>query len=56
MITYIPNFLSNSECEYYINLFKSNDIEFMEWVQKKNRLVDNDVLKFYYNDLTENKF
>lgn len=56
MITYIPNFLSNPECEYYIDLFKSNDIEFMEWIQTYNKFGDDDVLKFYYNDLTENKF
>ncbi len=56
MIIYIPNFLNNSECEYYINLFKSNDVEFMEWIQTYNKFGDDDVLKFYYLDLTENKF
>lgn len=46
MIVHIPKFLSNSECEYYINLFKANENEFF----------NNEVLKFYYTELTNNKF
>lgn len=45
MIFYSSNFLNQSECEYFINLFNQNEIEY--W--------SDDVYKFYFLDLIKEK-
>jgi hypothetical protein len=45
MIQYYPNFLSNSECEYFIDMFKAEN----------NGYCDDYIYKFYYIDLIEKK-